>query len=146
MKLDIGAGAKREEGYLATDITGKPDVLCDCRHLPFKEGVFDEIRCWHLLEHIPRPELVSTLNESRRVLMKGGYMDIEMPVFPFWPAMADPTHVAFYVPQTFDYFCDVPRYGEQMELYGIKHWNLKARKRLGEGQVMRVLMEKPCEE
>ena len=68
-----------------------------------------------------------------------------MPVFPFWTAMADPTHVTFLVPQTWDYFCNTAKYGEQMELYGIRPWKMLARKRLMDGQIMRVLMEKPEE-
>lgn len=144
MKLDMGCGTKREEGYLAVDIAGSPAVRCDVRALPFRDGAFNELRCWHLLEHIERRDLVGVMNEAHRVLEKGGIIDIEMPVFPFWTAMADPTHVTFLVPQTWDYFCDVARYGEQMGLYGIRPWALRARRRLSDGQVMRVVLEKPC--
>jgi predicted SAM-dependent methyltransferase len=145
MKLDIGAGAKREEGFLATDIAGQPDVRCDARFLPFRGGAFEGIKCHHVLEHIERRDLVGVMNEAHRVLKPGGAIDIEMPVFPFWTAMADPTHVSFYVPQTWDYFSNVAQYGEQMALYGIRPWKLMARKRLSDGQIMRVLMEKPEE-
>jgi SAM-dependent methyltransferase len=143
MNLDIGCGAKREDGFLAADIAGHPEVRCDARHMPFKDNSFDEIRCWHVIEHIERRDLVGVMNECHRVLKSGGGIDIEMPVFPFWSAMADPTHVTFLVPQTWDYFTDVAHYGEQMELYGIKPWKLVARKRLTDGQIMRVAMEKP---
>ena len=145
MNLDVGAGTKREEGFLALDIAGKPDVLGDARCLPFKDGAFDGIRAHHVFEHIERQHLVGVMNECRRVLKPGGCIDIEMPVFPFWSAMADPTHVSFYVPQTWDYFTDTAKFGEHMQLYGIEPWKLRARKRLTEGQVMRVLMEKPEE-
>jgi SAM-dependent methyltransferase len=144
MKLDLGCGMKREDGWLAFDLAGNPDVRGDARLLPFKDGAFEEIRCWHLIEHLERRDLVPVMNECHRVLKAGGTIDIEAPVFPFWSAMADPTHLSFYVPQTWDYFTNELRYGDQMKLYGIRPWKLLARKRLSDGQVMRVAMEKPC--
>lgn len=31
-------------------------VLCDCRALPFKSGVFDVVRSEHVIEHVPNPQ------------------------------------------------------------------------------------------
>ena len=143
MKLDLGAGVKREEGYLAADIAGSPHIRCDARALPFADGAFEEVRCWHLLEHLERRDLIPVMNECHRILRPGGMMDIEMPVFPFWTAMADPTHVSFYVPQTWDYFTDREKYGDHMALYGIRPWRLAMRRRLVDGQIMRVALQKP---
>ena len=144
MKLDLGAGVKRQDGFLAFDLAGNPDVRGDGRALPFSDGAFEEVRCWHVLEHIERRDLVNVMNECHRVLKAGGTIDIEMPVFPFWTAMADPTHVTFLVPQTWDYFTDQVKYGDHMILYGIRPWKLAWRRRLMDGQIMRVMMEKPC--
>jgi len=134
---------KRDDGYLAVDIAGSPDVRCDARALPFSDGAFEEVRCHHLLEHIERRDLIAVMNGCHRVLKPGGIIDIEMPVFPFWTAMADPTHVTFLVPQTWDYFSDQAKYGDHMGLYGIHPWKLVGRRRLMDGQIMRVVMERP---
>jgi SAM-dependent methyltransferase len=144
MRLDIGCGSKRDDGYLATDITGTPDVLCDVRHLPFKDGAFDGVRALHVLEHIPREYLVQTMNECHRVTAGGGELEIELPIFPSDDAMADPTHVSFFVPRTFDYFVDGHGHDEHRRLYGIERWAYVNRERLGMNSILSVRLQK-CE-
>jgi ubiquinone/menaquinone biosynthesis C-methylase UbiE len=144
MWLDIGAGNKRDEGYLATDITGRPDVICDARHLPFRNGAFGKVRMLHILEHIPREDLISTLNECHRVVESEGELELEVPIFPSDDAMADPTHVSFFVPRTFDYFVDGSGYDEYRQLYGIERWSYIERERLGFNTIFNVRLQK-CE-
>jgi len=142
MRLDIGCGDKRDEGYLATDILGKPDVLCDARWLPFKDGAFSGARMLHVLEHIPREFLVQTMNECHRVTAEGGELEIEIPIFPSDDAMADPTHVSFYVPRTFDYFVDGSGHDEHRRMYGIERWAYVLRQRGGMNSIINVRMAK----
>lgn len=146
-KLDVGAGAKAEDGFTSLDVTPyfRPDVLAVAAALPFADDVFGEVRCWHVLEHLPRTDLIPAMNEMWRVLKPDGLIDIELPVFPYWSAMADPTHISFYVPQTFDYFCDTKLYGDHMKLYGIKPWAHRSRQRLMDGQILHVQMTKVAE-
>ena len=144
MKLDLGAGFKREDGYLRADCAGQPDVLCDGRALPFRDGSFDELRAHHVLEHIPREALISVMNECHRALHAGGILDVEVPIFPSEAAMGDPTHVSFFVARTFDYFVRGSKYEEHRELYGILPWALVARERLGNNDILRVRLQK-CE-
>ena len=143
MKLDVGAGMKAHDGYLRVDIAGQPDVRCDARHLPFREGAFEEVQLEHVLEHIPREYLIPVMNEAHRVLKPKGKVRIEVPVFPFWTAIADPTHVSFFVSQTFDYFTeDHQGIGDYKVLYGIKTWRNKSSVRLCNGEILGVEMEK----
>jgi len=144
MRLDIGAGNKRDEGYLATDIAGHPDVICDARHLPFRDGIFGKVRMLHVLEHIPREFLVQTVNECYRVTELQGELEIEVPIFPSDDAMADPTHVSFFVPRTFDYFVDGSGHDEHRRLYGIERWSYIDRERLGSNSILNVRLQK-CE-
>jgi len=144
MRLDIGAGNKRDEAYLATDIAGHPDVICDARHLPFRDGIFGKVRMLHVLEHIPREFLVQTVNECHRVAELQGELEIEVPIFPSDDAMADPTHVSFFVPRTFDYFVDGSGHDEHRRLYGIERWSYIDRERLGSNSILNVRLQK-CE-
>ena len=144
MQLDIGAGDKRDEGYLATDIAGRPDVICDARHLPFKDGAFGKVRMLHVLEHIPREFLVQTVNECHRVAELQGELEIEVPIFPSDDAMADPTHVSFFVPRTFDYFVDGKGFDEHRRLYGIAPWKYIDKERLGFNTIINVRLQR-CE-
>lgn len=85
--LDIACGAKpfprasvlcdlhvspvpdRRMKALVTD--GKPFILCDCGHLPFKDRAFDFVTSYYLIEHIDDPW--SFFKELKRV-SKHGYI------------------------------------------------------------------------
>ena len=159
-KLDVGAGAMRDEGYETMDISPafSPDFQHDLTQFPwpFEDRSFDEVRCFHVLEHIERKYTIAMMNEMHRILNPSGVLEIEIPLFPYWPAIADPTHVSFFVPQTFAYFCTGESYAKGMKgsrayegyenhrkLYGIKEWELVAAKRDELGSILRVVM-KPC--
>src|SRR3972149_4347712 len=84
MKLDIGCGNRKKEGYIGID-----KVKFDCvdivkdiqKGLPFLDNVIDEIYCSHCLEHIE--DLIFVMNEFYRVLKKEGVLIIEVPVV-YW--------------------------------------------------------------
>ena len=154
-KLDVGAGAKRDEGYLTLDVVPffKPDILGTLVELPFGDDHFDEVRCHHVLEHMERRDLVPVMNEMHRVLKPGGVVDIEIPVYPHLEAVADPTHLSFYHSATFDYFvrCDKKHehghpdagcFEHQRLLYGIKPWVFVRINRLKSGALVRIAMAK----
>ncbi len=69
----------------------------DVNHLKFKDGSFDAIVCFHLIEHLPDPR--RAVAELRRVLKKGGLVFVEAPhwVCSFLPIGTnfwdDPTHL-----------------------------------------------------
>lgn len=116
MICNIGCGhLGRGEGEIGVDlhIDYRPTVQADCTKLPFKDGSFSEIRAFHVLEHIP--DIVSVMNECYRVLKNNGIMTIRVPEFPEPEALADPTHVRFFVPQMFSYFT------KRGALTGLKH-------------------------
>ncbi|MFI5372524.1 MAG: class I SAM-dependent methyltransferase [Candidatus Eisenbacteria bacterium] len=45
-------------------------LRADARAMPFRDGVFDALYCYHVLEHVPDPG--RAVGESRRVLGPGG--------------------------------------------------------------------------
>ena len=158
-KLDVGAGAYREEGYETMDISPafSPDFQHDITQLPwpFEDEAFHEIKCFHVMEHLERRFMVPVMNEMHRILRPGGMAEVEVPIFPFWTAIADPTHVSFFVPQTFSYFCTADSYRQAMRgstvdvdhtdhrtLYGIKTWTLQKAFRDEMGSILRVQMRK----
>lgn len=107
VKLNLGAGRKRPEGFINVDLSGA-DVNCDIRSLPFPDDHADEIMAIHVCEHFYVHEIIPTLAEWRRVLRPGGKMALELPCldkvlwhfangspenFTLWPLYGDPnTH------------------------------------------------------
>lgn len=105
--LDIGCGpTKQVAGALGIDghAHSGVDAVADLeRGLPLQDGCVDAIFAVHFLEHIR--DLVGLMNEIHRVLRQGGVLHVIVPHCHFVNAIADPTHVRFFHPQTFKYFC-----------------------------------------
>ncbi len=80
MRLNLGCGKRRLQGYVNVDVPGSgADVECDVQELPWPDGVADEIVAIHLLEHIPMLNAALVVKEWARVLAPGGRMVLELP-------------------------------------------------------------------
>lgn len=82
MRLNLGSGGKRIEGWLSVDTCsrfGPVDVECDIRRLPWDAGVAEAVMAIHVIEHFQIWEAPHVLREWRRVLEPGGEMALEMP-------------------------------------------------------------------
>ena len=80
-KLQLGCGEEIKPGWVNLDIRPLPgvDVVCDARKLPFDDNHFDLISSNDVLEHIPRPDTLSTLKEWNRVLKPNGRFKLRVP-------------------------------------------------------------------
>ncbi len=88
---------------------------------PFPDDSVDEVRCSHVLEHIPAgADRIHVFNETWRVLRPGGTWEIIVPV-DGWGVYADPTHISRWCEQSFWYFTGriVPEAD-----YGLRMWEL----------------------
>lgn len=106
-RLDVGSGGRHLPGYVSLDKdkATRPDVIADMETgLPFGDNAFDEVRAHHILEHIHTEKKTFVMYEAWRVLKPGGVLDIEVPAFPFVQAVMDPTHVSFWVRESYWYF------------------------------------------
>lgn len=107
LALDIGCGSLRyddDNTWITLDICkdAKPMVCGDVHHLPFKNSSFDIVRANHILEHVD--DIVRVLNEVARVIKPSGRFHVTVPRFPNLASVVDPTHVRFFVDETFCYF------------------------------------------
>ena len=105
MKLNLGCGHDKLEGYINCDISPmvKPDMLLDLENkLPFDDNSVDEILTSHVLEHINN--FVQLMQEIYRVSKPGTLIKIKAPFYTGWGQYNDPTHVRFFTPFTFQYF------------------------------------------
>ena len=98
MKLNLGCGHKRREGFVNVDIVPyeSVDLIADLRHtpFPFKEDTFDEVVCEHILAHMNT--FHETIMEIVRVTRHGGTVRVFASYFPSTKWFGDPDHkIAF---------------------------------------------------
>jgi len=83
MKLNLGSGPIKKEGYLNIDAVEDVDVKLDLRKsLPFDVNSVDEIFASHVIEHFSKEEWKVVKKDWYRVLKFGGKLFIECPDFP----------------------------------------------------------------
>ncbi len=81
IRLHIG-GKERVDGWRILDIQPGPNVdfVGPCTELStFADSSVTAIYSSHVLEHLPHAEILATLEEWRRVLVKGGEIFISVP-------------------------------------------------------------------
>lgn len=81
MKLNIGCGHRRIEGYVGIDAVERPgaDMVAPAHQVPLPDGCADEVLAVHLLEHLLPWEAPVALAEWLRLLKPGGQLVLELP-------------------------------------------------------------------
>ena len=104
--LELGCGPQKRPGAIALDISphSAADVICDLdiQPYPFRDSIFDEIVCEHVLEHLK--DLVRVMEELHRIARPGALVKVFAPYFSSIFYYRDPTHRCFFSAHTFDYF------------------------------------------
>lgn len=81
MKLNLGCGSKKLEGYINIDLyRDDADMNIDLRHgLPYPDGSVEEIFASHIIEHFSRKEWPIVIQDWYRVLAIDGKIHLECP-------------------------------------------------------------------
>lgn len=107
MKINIGGGLKRFDGYvnLDSDILCKPEFLVDISKdkLPFEDNSVSDVMAHHILEHIG-DGFFHLIKELYRVCEDGAIIDVEVPHHRHDEMFGDPTHCRFFTVDTFRLF------------------------------------------
>lgn len=77
MRLNVGCGDHPLDGWINIDLIPPADIVGDIRTLDFTN--VDEIRCDHMLEHVPRADVAAVLHRFRQWLRPGGRVSVEVP-------------------------------------------------------------------
>lgn len=110
MNLEIGGGTLLTVGFTNLDpVHGVGEWKRYAQDTPWPTGdnTVDKLRASHVMEHIEAGmnQRVKVMNEAHRVLKSGGTFEIIVPLLVgTWHAIADPTHVSFWVKESFHYF------------------------------------------
>ena len=125
MKIDLGCGDQKREGFQGVDRVPLPgvDILCDIdrEKLPLADGSVTEVYSMHFMEHVT--DLVTVMEELWRVCEKDAKITIAVPYFTSVGAFRDPTHKHFFAYETFDHFTHttkVPAFYSQAKFEIIK--------------------------
>jgi len=120
INLNLGCGLRPLEGYVNIDNRAevKPDVVCDViEGLPYPDNSVDIVRAHDFLEHIPIGKTIKVMNEIWRVLKPAGMFRSFTPDAEYGQgAFQDPTHVSFWVENSWLYFSEPTA----RALYGIQ--------------------------
>ena len=106
MKLNIGCGNKKIEGYLGVDKfkCDAADYICDIENekLPFEDNTITAIILDNVIEHFN--DIPKVINELVRVSRKGTTIKIITPHFSSLKSWIDPTHLHHLSYFSFDHF------------------------------------------
>lgn len=124
MNLEIGGGHLVQSGWINLDcVNGEGEWKRFAQETPWPttDNSIEAIRASHVMEHIPAGSArIAVMNEAHRVLKPGGVFEIIVPLLVgTWHAVADPTHVSFWVKESFHYFDGL--FAANAD-YGIKLW------------------------
>lgn len=96
IKLDLGCGKNKKQGFLGVDIRrfDGVDVVVDLgsKRWPWKDATVAEVNCSHFLEHLTPKERIHVVNEMWRVLKPGGQATCATPHWASTRAYGDLTH------------------------------------------------------
>lgn len=96
MKLDIGCGTKKKDGFTGVDIIEFPgvdfviDVTWD--EWPWEEDSIDEIYSSHFIEHLEAKSRIFFVNSAYSVLKRGSILELKFPIWSSSLAYGDLTH------------------------------------------------------
>ena len=104
MKLNLGCGSNKQNGYINVDKfdTCRPDLLMDVESLPwrFDSSEVDEVLFNHSLEHMGQDTetFLGIVKELYRVCKPGATVQINVPHPRHDSFLGDPTHVRVVTP------------------------------------------------
>lgn len=96
LRLDLGCGQSKRDGFRGVDIARAPgvDVVHDLLSYPwpFEDESVDEIYCSHFLEHVPGPKRGRFMDEVYRILKFESFATFVTPYWTSERAIQDYTH------------------------------------------------------
>jgi GT2 family glycosyltransferase/predicted SAM-dependent methyltransferase len=120
IRLNLGSGYAPIPGFINIDNRPEvnPDLVCDVLEgLPYEDNSIDEIQAYDFLEHIPIGKTIQVITEIWRILKPDGHFESFTPDAEMGQgAFQDPTHVSFWVKNSWLYFSDLL----SRKLYDIK--------------------------
>ncbi len=142
MKLYLGAGQKRLNGYHHVDIEESDgiDQCCDLGMLPWPWGdnSAEMIVAEDLVEHL-ETDLVKFCNEAWRVLRIGGELYVRTPHHKSESSWIDPTHRWHLDERSFQYLDPATEWGAMYPQYTDRKWQILSLSVRGPQNILAVM-------
>lgn len=126
LKLDIGCGTKKKEGFHGVDSIKFPGVdtvvRLGSRPLPFAAGSVGEVYSSHFLEHLDQTERCFFMNDLYRVMAPGSSMTLIVPHWASGRAYGDPTHKWPAISEMWFWYLDKKWRAENAPHSDAKNW------------------------
>lgn len=128
MKLDLGCGKNKKEGFTGCDQHAMEgvDVVFDigAEPWPFNDESVEEIHASHFLEHLTQEQRAHFMNEAYRVMKPGAKATLITPHWASNRAYGDMTHQWPPVAEMFYYYLK-REWRESQAPHTDKKWNAK---------------------
>ncbi len=99
---DLGGAFSCPDGWRSVDLRDA-DICCDLnKSWPFEDNSVLAFRAFDIFEHLKDTQHV--MREASRCLVNGGYLHVQVPHALGNGAHMDPTHVSYWVEQSFWYY------------------------------------------
>lgn len=108
MKLDLGCGLHKKEGFMGVDLIDAPgviksDIVSYLKGAP--DNSVDEVRMHHSLEHVPGSDYLEVMWNLLRVCKNGALVEIGVPYYNNAVNLANPYHNVHFNEHSFRFFC-----------------------------------------
>lgn len=127
MKLYLGAGLKRLDGYAHVDVkdTGGIDFVCDLDRLPWpwEDNSVEAIVAEDVIEHLQITP-IEFCEEAWRVLRQGGELFVRTPHHQGDSSWIDPTHRWHLNQQAFEFLDPDTHWGRTHPHYTQRKWQI----------------------
>lgn len=131
--VELGCAHKKKEGFIGIDMVDYSKLYRKgefMRHdlnkgIPFGDGTVDELYAEDCIEHLhmgSRYPIVKIMDEIWRVCRPGAKVKLIVPFALSASAFNNPTHINFFMPDTFRYFT---KDGFEWDKYTDRFWKIK---------------------
>lgn len=130
MKLNLGCGRDKKEGYIGLDISTEvgADIVCNIEcGIPLRDNEVDEILAYNVLEQVSTPHsFVFVMNELWRILKDTGEIIVRVPNANNICAWQDPMDCRRFTEESFTYMQhNHLRWRQYGNHYGFKPWKVE---------------------
>ena len=130
LALNIGCGTdtfgdiRVDIRRVCIELPDKPktavNVLASTEHLPFRDLIFRETRCWHVLEHVNNPK--KAIRELKRVTY--GTLNIRVPIWHLYSFLIESIAIIRYPKNILSQLKYILKWKER---YGDHKWYIRFR-------------------